>query len=179
MGNLYQNSTPIQVFDEKKKKAYYSVNMIYYSLCAALCFSSFPLIAVVPDRIPCVDDLEVHFFVPESVNQSLNFYGVREELWVPINIDLQERSKEVPQLMIKASAYMVPNPIEYPMQKLQTVKLLRKVLFDVFKEVLLKYYVGGQEVTVPAFNYIFVQQKERLVDCFGEEVQKIFENEKK
>lgn len=150
--------------------------MNLYFLFGSFAFMASFLSAVVPDPIPCVMDLETHFFSPQIVNQALSFYHVREELWPLINKELEEKNKEVPRLMIKWTANMVPNPIEYPMQKLQTAEVLKKVLFSLFQEILAKYYVDRVGVTAPAFNYIFEQQKDRFIFCFGEEVQKMFTN---
>lgn len=147
--------------------------MHFILMVAFFCFCC-PLIAVAPDRIPCVEELEVHFFSPSVVNQALNFYQVRQELWPLINTELEERSKTVPRLMIEASSNMVPNPIEYPMQKRKTAELLKKVLFKLFEEVLIKYYANKAGVTAPAFNYVFEQQKDRFVQCFGPEVEQMF-----
>lgn len=147
------------------------MNVSFFFLFVCFCC---PLLAVAPDRIPCVEELEVHFFSPPLVNQALNFYQVRQELWPLINNELEERSKAVPRLMIEASANMVPNPIEYPMQKRKTAELLKKVLFKLFEDVLTKNYANKAGVTTPAFNYVFEQQKDRFVHCFGPEVEQMF-----
>ena len=126
---------------------------------------------VVPDPIPCVLALEKNFFVEPIVNQALNLYNIRQELWLPINQLLQVKSAEVPERMKRRTAYMVPNPIEYPMQKAATAKILKEVLFEVFAEALRVYHVDDK--AGPAFDYIFTEQLPSFVRCFGPEAKKL------
>src|ERR1700730_12721094 len=80
---------------------------------------------VVPDPIPCVKELELHFFPEHLVSQALSLYNVRQELWLPIYQSLKSRTFEVPERMNMRTSYMVPNPIEYPMQRGPTAKILK------------------------------------------------------
>lgn len=130
---------------------------------------------VVPDPIACVMDLETHFFVESIVNQGLSLYDIREELWIPINISLQGKSRTVPDRMKRETAFMVPNPIEYPMQRLETAKILKKVLFEVFSESLEDYWLDELPRSTAIFAYIFSQQLPRFISCFGEEVKQLEE----
>lgn len=145
----------------------------FFSLAFLLSYF-FHLGAVAPERVPCVENLQIHFFVDSLVNQSLSFYDVRQELWVPINEELREKSKEIPAMMIKKTARLVPNPLEYPMQKFETAKLLKETLFDVFSSVLHKYNVDEAWRIEAAFNTLFLQRRAAFVDCFGPESQTLF-----
>jgi hypothetical protein len=133
--------------------------------------SMLALPTVVPDPIACVVELETRFFVSSIVNQGLSLYRVRQELWMPINESLRQRSLEVPDRMKKKTAYMVPNPLEYPMQKAATAKILKEVLFEVFTEALRENYVTGGTVDL-IFEYIFNEQLPNFIKCFGIEANK-------
>lgn len=146
---------------------------IYPWILSAMLYSStvaaFP--SVVPDRVPCVSILETHFFVEPIVNQALSLYNIRQELWLPINEILQAKSAQVPERMKRKTAHMVPNPIEYPMQRAMTAKILKDVLFEVFREALRVYHVDDK--AEHAFNYIFREQLPQFVRCFGPEAKKL------
>lgn len=138
------------------------------------CFGSLAALpTVVPDPIACLMDLETHFFVEPIVNQGLSLYDIRQELWIPINISLQQKSRTVPDRMKKETAFMVPNPIEYPMQRLPTATILKKVLFEVFLEAMDDYWVNERPRSDNIFAYIFSQQFPRFTACFGEEVREL------
>lgn len=125
---------------------------------------------VVPERIPCFIALQTGFFVEPIVNQGLSLYNVRQELWLPINEHLHMISLEVPERMKKRTAYMVPNPIEYPMQKALTAKILKEVLAEVFDEVLRRYPTHEVPYSEMIFEYIFSRQFPEFIKCFGPEV---------
>ena len=128
---------------------------------------------VVPDRIPCFVDLETLFFNEYIVNQGLSLYSIRQELWVPINGALKRKSSEVPERMKMRTAFMVPNPIEYPMQRGLTAKILKEVLFEVFLEVMREYQANERPTADFVFDYIFTEQLPNFVKCFGEEALKL------
>jgi hypothetical protein len=129
--------------------------------------------SVAPDRIPCFVDLETLFFNEYIVNQGLNLYNIRQELWLPINQLLQRKSAEVPERMKRRTAFMVPNPIEYPMQKGPTAKILKEVLFEVFLEAMRDYNANERPTADFIFDYIFTEQLPNFVRCFGEEAKKL------
>lgn len=139
--------------------------LVYYSAGLAL-----P--TVVPDPIPCVLDLETNFFIPVVVEQGLSLYQVRQELWIPIVQSLQKKSLDVPMRMKKRTAFMVPNPIEFPMQRFQTAKILKDVLFEVFAESMKEYDVIGAPINL-VFQYIFSKQLPSYIRCFGPEVNEL------
>ena len=144
-------------------------------LAASILYSSIlsALPAVAPEPIACVQDLETKFFVESIVNRGLSMYNVREELWLPINISLRIRSASVPERMKTVTAFMVPNPLEYPMQKGVTAKILKDVLYDVFREAMREYGVDVPPFTDRIFDYIFTQQLPLFVRCFGEEAKQL------
>lgn len=133
--------------------------------------------SVVPDRIPCFDALEIGFFSEPIVNQALSLYNVRQELWVPINELLKQKSLKVPERMKMQTAYMVPNPIEYPMQRAVTAKILKQVLFEILEEVIHQYpttEIPGEPANARLiFDYIFSQQFPEFLKCFGPEVMEL------
>jgi hypothetical protein len=129
--------------------------------------------SVVPDKIPCFVTLETNFFVETYVSQGLSLYNVRQELWFPINQTLQAKSLEVPERMKRRTAYMVPNPIEYPMDKAETARILKEVLFEVFLETMAQYYQNERPRADFIFDYIFTQQLPNFVRCFGPEARKL------
>lgn len=125
---------------------------------------------VVPDPIACVKDLETHFFDEFIVNRGLSLYDIRQELWVPINASLQRKSLEVPERMKKRTARMVPNPIEYPLQRVKTAKILKDLLFEVFLEAMRENWSNERPTADFVFDYIYTQQLPNFVRCFGEEI---------
>jgi len=133
----------------------------------------FGLPTVVPDPVACVMDLETHFFNENLVYQALSLYGVRQELWVPIYGLLRQKNEEVPERMKRRTAFMVPNPIEYPMQRLVTAKILKEVLFEVFLDAMRMYNAVDRPSVDHIFDYIFTEQLPNLVRCFGEDVMQL------
>lgn len=138
----------------------------YFSKLAAL-----P--SVVPDPNPCLLILETHFFQEGIVNQALSLYNVRQELWLPINQRLKQKNFEIPERMKVKTAYMVPNPIEYPMNKAVTAKILKEVLYEIFMEVVREYRVGASASPEYIFDYIFSQNLPKFIDCFGPAAEKL------
>ena len=152
------------------------------ALIRLTCFASLLLCpmssycSVVPDPVPCVMSLETNFFDPAIVSQALSNYLIPQGVWSPITQRLQDKSQNVPERMKQATANMVRNPIEYPMDKPATAKILKQVLFQVFLETLREYQVNERPTADYMFEYIFAQQMPRLVNCFGEEVKKLQSN---
>ena len=149
---------------------------IYPCIMMSALFFSSPLIAipsVVPDNVPCVFNLETHFFVEPIVNQALSLYNIRQELWLLINEELQSKSIHVPERMKRRTAYMVPNPIEYPMRKAATAKILKEVLLEVFMDVMRTYRVDERPRADFVFDYIFTEQMPNFIKCFGPEAERL------
>ncbi len=125
---------------------------------------------VVPDNIPCLVQLETQFFTESVVNQALSMYDVRQELWLPINQYLKVKNREVPERMKIRTAFMVPNPIEYPLKRGPTAKILKEVLFELFYEALKAYpTIEGNQNAELIFQYIFLQKFPEYLNCFGPE----------
>ncbi len=80
----------------------------------------------------------------------------------------------MPQRMKKKTAFMVPNPIEYPMQMGATAVILKGgLLFEVFLETM-RFYLAYERPTVDyIFEYMFAQQFPKFVSCFGEEAKRL------
>jgi hypothetical protein len=143
---------------------------------AAFVLYTLPSVAlptVVPDPIRCVRDLELHFFDPALVNQALDIYNIQQELWYPINQMLLQKSLEVPQRIKRRTAYMVPNPIEYPMQMGAAAAILKEVLFEVFLETMRFYQANERPAADYIFEYMFSRQFPKFVRCFGEEAKRL------
>jgi hypothetical protein len=150
--------------------------MLILACVMGMLFYAAPIMAiptVVPDPIPCVLELETHFFLEPIVSRGLSLYNIRQELWLPINQRLRKKNLEVPERVKRRTAYMVPNPLEYPMQKAIIARILKEVLFEVFMEVMQEYHeIQRPEVNL-IFDYIFDEQLPRFVSCFGPEVQRL------
>lgn len=128
---------------------------------------------VAQDPIPCVLDLETHFFDERIVNQGLSLYNIRQEQWLLINHLLQVKSSSVPERMKRRTAFMVPNPLEYPMNKGLTAQILKEVLFEVLLETLREYHAAGRPHADSIFEYIFNERFPDFLKCFGEEARKL------
>lgn len=126
-----------------------------------------------PDPIPCVEYLETNFFEPSIVNRGLSFYKINQSQWDPIVTQLQVVSQTIPSRMKQRTAGMFPNPIEYPMQKMPTARLLKEVLYQVFMEVMVNNYAANQPQATLVFDYILSKQAALFVNCFGYEVKEI------
>lgn len=146
-------------------------HIVLITICFASNLAALP--TVVPDPVRCVKEIETHFFQDYIVNQGLSLYNIREELWVPINMALQRNSTSVEARMIRKTAFMVPNPLEYPMQRGATAKLLKDALYEVFVESVKEYWNVDSGTAKNMFEYIFAQQFQQFIDCFGEEAKSL------
>jgi hypothetical protein len=118
-------------------------------------------------------DLELHFFEERYLKQGLSTYEIRQELWNPIFFALQKRSLQVRERMKRKTAYLVPNPLEYPIQREAVAKLLLAVLFEVFQEVMRFYYVNERPTADFVFDYVLSKQMPKFIRCFGPGVVKL------
>jgi hypothetical protein len=123
--------------------------------------------AVVPERRPCLQTLEISFFQPAIVQQALSNYSIPQSIWDPLVQDLIRRSSTVPDRLKSKTAYMVPNPIEYPLQPEATALLLQQIWYEIFLESLFFYNVAQQPTARLMFEYIFERQFPALVACLG------------
>lgn len=129
--------------------------------------------AVNPERIPCVQNLEMHFFQESMVTQALSLYQVPQGLWSPLTLELQAAGRSILTRMELKTAQMNPNPIEYPMQKLATAQILKATLYEVFMEVIARYQATDQLTANQIFNYILAAQSANFISCFGEEARSL------
>ncbi len=129
--------------------------------------------SVTPDSVACFKDLQINFFQENLVSQALSLYNIPQGLWGPISLTLKTTSYQIPERMKKLTANMVPNPIEYPMQRGPTAQLLKRVLKDVFYETMKKYQVNERPTADFIFDYIFTKQLPKFVFCFGEEAKSL------
>jgi hypothetical protein len=90
-----------------------------------------------------------------------------------MNARLRQKNLEVPERMKIHTAYMIPNPIEYPINRVATAKILKAVLLEVFLEVMREYYYTDQVESEKIFDYIFSERLPDFVKCFGPEVKKL------
>lgn len=135
----------------------------------SLLFSLLPWFSegVIPDTPPCLFVLETEFFRQELVYQAFSLYQIPQGLWVPIYEDLRTKSRSVPQRMKQKTASMVPNPIEYPLQKHATWKILKIVLFTLFDEVMRDYRISSSVKIEGIFSYLVDKQVIMLKNCLG------------
>lgn len=125
--------------------------------------------SVVLDPVPCVRDLALHFFNERLVGQALSLYNIRQELWSPITQTLERKSREVLLRIKRKTAFMVPNPFEYPMDRGMAARILKNELFAIFLETLREYQVQERPPADFAFDYILNEQLPQFIRCFGEE----------
>ncbi len=103
------------------------------------------------------------------MGEALSFYQIRQELWSPITQTLIRKSQEVLMRVKRKTAFMVPNPFEYPMNRGLAARVLRDVLFELFLETLKEYQSNERPVADFAFDYILNEQLPQFIHCFGEE----------
>lgn len=120
---------------------------------------------VIPDTPPCLFHLETEFFQQDLVYQAFNLYQVPQGLWVPIYEALRVKSLSVPEKMKQKTAYMVPNPIEYPLQKQATWKILKIVLFTTLDEVMRSYRISRSATIDGVFAYLLEKQAVVIQSC--------------
>jgi hypothetical protein len=130
-----------------------------------------PIRSVTPDPIACFNDLQINFYQENIVHQALSLYNIPQGLWSPISFTLKTTSFQIPERMRKITARMVPNPIEFPMQRAAASEILKKVLKDVLYETLTKYQVNERPRADFIFDYIFTKQLPKFIYCFGEEAK--------
>lgn len=138
-----------------------------------LFFSPLASFGYAPDPVPCLLELETHFFRSEIVIQALSFYNIPQGMWDPILSDLQDRSASVPNRMRKITAKMVPNPLEYPLQKEAAARVLKEALYSVYKEVMIENLMTEQPTMDLIFEYIFTRRIAALEACLGKQVEKL------
>ncbi len=150
-------------------------NHLMMLACALSSFCIQPLFAVVPvpDPIPCLRDIETHFFDTNIVQQALSLYRIPQALWSLIIRDLQAGSRDIPSRIRAKTAHMVHDPFNYPLQKGPVAEILKQTLYELFIETMNRYAVGEQPVVRLIFDYIFSRQLPTWVPCLGDEVMRL------
>jgi hypothetical protein len=151
-----------------------------WKLVFSLIVGNFPCLSlliaqptVVPEPIACVRDIELNFFDEQLVSEALGLYHIQQQLWAPISMTLRMKSAEIPGRMKGRTGFLVPNPLEYPMQKWVVAAILKQVLFEIFLETMTTYQVNERPNADFVFDYIFSQQLPRFINCFGEEARRL------
>lgn len=142
-------------------------------LMTSVSASLLALPTVVQDPSRCFKDLQTNFFREDIVYEGLSFYQIPQGLWSPIFQGLQVRSDSVSARMKKKTAFMVPNPIEYPMNREAAVSILKSVLYEIFMETMNDYQANEQPTAAYIFEFIFSKRLPELKACFGEEVEQM------
>lgn len=124
----------------------------------------------VADPVPCFKNLETNFFKEDLVRQALSLYNIPQGVWNPIVIQLRGASGEVPNRMRAKTRGMVPNPLEYPLQREPAAKLLKEALHEVFVEVMAANAMPEQPTADLIFEYIFSRQRSSIERCLGVEM---------
>lgn len=148
-------------------------NILYGIFLMAFSFCLYGEPTVVPDPRPCLKDLQTHFFREDILYEALSLYHIPQGIWSPIYQELQLKSREVPDRMKKRTAYMVPNPLEYPINREFTARLLKVVLFEIFMETMNDNRTNEQPTSTYIFDFVFSKRMPDLKACLGEEVEKL------
>ena len=146
-----------------------SFSMYKLVIASVLALSS-PVLAEAEAPL-CYKQLEADFFNTNFVNESLSLHSVSQSNWPLINTELQKNLKRVPELVKERAKKMDPNPFGNPFQPEEASKLLRKVLYEVFSETLANFQITNQSKVQEMFRYIRERQSQRLLSCFGQEVE--------
>lgn len=138
-------------------------------LLAVVAFTS-PL-AAQAGAPPCYKNIEANFFRPEHVSEALSLHSVSQSNWSLINAELQQQMKRVPNMVRERADRMDPNPFGAPFQPQAAVEILRQVLLEVFSGTLALFNINNQQKIEEMFQYIRQRQGQRMLACFGQEVE--------
>lgn len=125
----------------------------------------------------CMPALERDFYQEEVVYKAFSFYNIPQGLWVPIYLDLQQRSLQIDGVLKGQTANMVRNPLEYPYDAEAARALLKSALYHVMIESFTEstalfpqnpFYIGPEELQ-NMFDYIYGKQRHKFIECFGPE----------
>lgn len=128
----------------------------------------FPLMAFgFNDSPSCLRDLQVRFFPPEIVKQSLDLFYVFQSQWDPILSEISRGTQSVPQLLKERAQRLRPNPLEHPFDPEKTKELLLAIEYDVFRNALIKNYFYNMQAIRGMFDFIVNAQAGRIEACLG------------
>lgn len=149
-------------------KENYSVKRIVL-LILLISSSLHSLPTVVPEPNKCIAQLERNFFNNHVVSEALSYYNIRQELWDLIVKDLAKRTETIPARMKRKTAFMVPNPIEFPIQNEVAAKILRDVFWEAYLETMVAFQLNIEPTVSYIFDYILTENIPVFVQCFGPE----------
>lgn len=121
----------------------------------------------------CYEELQTHFFERNLVLQALSLYQIPQGLWEKISQTLELKSYQISNKIKKMTSRLVPNPLDYPMQKEAAAQLLYQVLKDTLYETMTEYQVNERPTSDFVFDYIFERQFSKFLSCFGESALKL------
>lgn len=113
----------------------------------------------------CYRDLELNFFRPNIVNETLSMHSISQSNWNLINQELSRRVRRVPEIVRVRAQHMDPNPLGTPFDSEAALQLLQQVLLEVFSETLSVFHITNQSKVEEMFQYIREQQIERFTSC--------------
>jgi hypothetical protein len=119
----------------------------------------------VADVPACYRDLELNFFRPNLVNETLSMHAISQSNWALINEELRRHTRRVPEMVRARAKQMNPNPLGSPFDSEIALQLLQQVLLEVFSETLSLFHITNQSKVEEMFQYIREQQIERLTSC--------------
>lgn len=115
----------------------------------------------------CLIQLEVNFFTEEPVRETLNYNRVGQSSWGLILSSLRRKSSLVPSLMKEAAKGSRPNPLDFPFNSLEAKKLLKPILYQIFKESLNEIQYFNESGIRNMFNFIYAHREKELLKCLG------------
>lgn len=137
-----------------------------------------PLLAFAErDMRRCMQALEQDFYQPDLVYKAFSFYNIPQGLWMPLYLDLQQKSLQIDGILKSNTANMVPNPLEYPYDPQAARELLKSALYDAMIQSFTQstalfsqnpFYIGSDELQ-NMFDYIYEKQRHKFIECFGPE----------
>lgn len=120
---------------------------------------------VVAEVPACYRDLELNFFKPNIVNETLSMHAISQSNWNLINQELRRNVRLVPEIVRARAKRMDPNPLGTPFEPEAALQLLQQVLLEVFSETLFLFHITNQSKIEEMFQYIREQQIERFTAC--------------
>lgn len=119
------------------------------------------------DSPRCLKELQMHFFPPEIVKQSLDLFYVFQSQWDPILSEISRTSQKAPQQLKERAKKLRPNPLEHPFDPEKTKELLLSIEYDIFRNALIKNYFNNAQAIKGMFDFIVNAQAERIEICLG------------
>ena len=125
------------------------------------------LVEAFNDEPNCYKELKTTFFQRRLLEQALSMYDVNQSQWPLIAQMLVDRSLMVPNIIKQRAQRMMPDPLEYPFNSSEAVKLLKQVLLEVFAQVMRESGIFNENVVRGMFEYVYKKQDARFEACIG------------